>query len=258
MKKFLKYLQTHYLLFSFFTLYLVIPLILVLAGFLCAHSLEFVSENIISVISGILAYIGTTVLGMVSVWQNKQAFVVNTRLMHLQRSEFEKNKSSIIRFQKNCELQKNSLSNNESEKNIQNYYVLASNDFDNLNNDVDCLVFYYESIGHELNQIKIPKIKIKYQNNTIYYYQTKHQIKTGFCYDFENQAYKLKILLLSKNSITKNLKNKQFEVSMALELFSKANIQSNMNITFCIDNFDQISISNVFYYYDNDEITPST
>lgn len=260
MKKFLKYLQTHYLLFSFFMLYLIIPLILICAGFLCAHSLEFVSENIISVISGILAYIGTTILGMISVWQNKQAFVVNSRLMHLQRSEFEKNKSSIIRFKQDCQIQKEKLPDDIFEKNnttaIQNYYFLSSNDYDDKNQNCDCLTLYFESMGHELNQIKISKIKVQNKKQSTMFFQTKHQFKTGFCYDFEKQAYKLMILLMDNKNMLEKYAKDQFKVVMNIELLSKANIQSNMHVTFCINDYQNTkSISDVFYYYDNDEIT---
>lgn len=253
----LKYLQTHYLLFSFFILYLIIPLILILAGFLCAHSLEFVSENIITVISGILAYIGTTVLGMISVWQNKQAFVVNSRLMHLQKSEFEKNKSSIIRFKQDCQIKEKKLSQSifDQTQQFQNFYFLTDKTYTNNTQDCKQLIFYFESIGHELNQIKIPKLQIKSETQNLSFYQTKHQFKTGFSYDFEKQSYKLLILLFGDFQ-KKMFEQSTFKIFMNLELLSKANIQSNLNITFDIKSLEKTKkITDIFYFYDDDKIT---
>ena len=111
-------------------------------------------------------------------------------------------------------------------------------------------------MGHELNQIKISKIKVQNKKQSTMFFQTKHQFKTGFCYDFEKQAYKLMILLMDNKNMLEKYAKDQFKVVMNIELLSKANIQSNMHVTFCINDYQNTkSISDVFYYYDNDEIT---
>src|SRR5699024_5438876 len=97
MKKFYENFKKHYLLFAFIILYIIIPIVLSLACYIFANGLEFVTQNVITIISGVFAYIGTMVLGLVSVCQNRQSVKVNERLMRLQQSEFEKNKSAIIR-----------------------------------------------------------------------------------------------------------------------------------------------------------------
>lgn len=260
MKKILNFLKVHYLLFSVVVLYIIIPLTLVTIFHFSAHSLEFVSENIIAVLSGILAYIGTTVLGIVSVWQNKQAFIVNTRLMHLQRSEFEKNKSSIIRLTNKIEFSIYEFEADFFEKTLelpQNFYLLAEDEYSKRLNKVECVDLYFDSIGHELSKIKIKSVNIESAKlKTKIYKQLNEKTKTGFCYDFEKQAYKLSLLLFSDKIFLENIANKtRISFDIVMTLYSKADIQSDLHITIVLKDFEKNKqIDSVMYYYYNDEI----
>ena len=258
MKKFLNYLKQHYLLFSVLVLYIFIPFILIFTFYFSAHSLEFVSENIITILSGVLSYIGTTVLGIVSVWQNKQAFVVNSRLMHLQRSEFEKNKSSIIRFDNTIEFSQYQFDQEfftASQKLPQNFYILAEENYNKQTNKVECVDLFFDSIGHELSKINIKNVKIKTQNMKKEYFKLFDKTKTGFCFDFEKQAYKLSLLLFSNKMYLENHSKKSMEIDIIMELHSKANIQSNLHITVVLKDYEKTKkINSVMYYYNNDEI----
>lgn len=257
MKKCIEFLKNHYLLFSFVTLYVVIPIILILACYFSAHSLEFVSENIITVISGILAYIGTTVLGLVSVWQNKQAFIVNSRLMHLQRSEFEKNKSSIIRFKQEIEFSSYVIAKDFFErcKELpQNFYMLADENYAKNTDKVESIELFFDSLGHELNKIKILKVILSNKNQQKTYTPLKEETKTGFCFDFEQQAYKLSLLLFDeKLSMEKFMAKGNVTIDIVLNVCSKANIRSNLHSTITVDNSTK-KIHTILYYYYNDEI----
>ena len=259
MKKIFNFLKTHYLLFSVLTLYIIIPFVLIVIFHFSAHSLEFVSENIISVLSGILAYIGTTVLGIVSVWQNKKAFFVNNRLMHLQKSEFEKSKSSIIRFKKNVEFSVYEFEKEfftQSQKLPQNFFILAEDNYIQQNNRVECVDFYFDSIGYEISKIKIEEVTVKTANLQKKYKSLYEKTKTGFCYDFETNSYKMSLLLFcDKMYLQSNAEKNDIDFDLKINLYSKANVESSVHITIMLKDFAKTnSVNSVMYYYYDDEI----
>ena len=240
-------------------MYIIIPITLLIIFHFSSHSLEFVSENIISVLSGILAYIGTTVLGIVSVWQNQKAFFVNNNLMNLQRSEFEKNKSSIIRFKDNIDFSLYEFNQEfftQSQKLPQNFYILADENYKNDTNKVECIDLFFENIGYEISKIKIESVSIKAKSVNKKYSPLYDKTKTGFCYDFEKQAYKLSLLLFSDKIFVEDcVKENETNLDIVLNLYSKADVQSHMHITVVLEDYSKTKhITSVMYYYYKDEI----
>ncbi len=263
MKKFYENFKKHYLLFAFIILYIIIPIVLSLACYIFANGLEFVTQNVITIISGVLAYIGTTVLGLVSVWQNRQSVKVNERLMRLQRSEFEKNKSSIIRLKDTANFEKYSLGQEffEKCKEIpQSFFILHSENFNkqNLNKQYLKSDFYFDSIGHELNKIKIEKVVLKSDKNELGFLPFKLETNTGYTFEFSQEAFKLSFLLFDNTLLSnfeKLIKSNTLLFEIQLILISKANIFSSLFLSINLKDYVSTNkIKNCLYYYNKDSI----
>lgn len=263
MKKFYEKFKKHYLLFAFIVLYIIIPIVLSLACYIFANGLEFVTQNVITIISGILAYIGTTVLGLVTVWQNRQSVKVNERLMRLQRSEFEKNKSSIIRLKDTANFEKYSLNQDFFEKCKaipQSFFILHSDNFDikDLKKQYLKADFYFDSVGHELNQIKIEKVVLKSEGGELSFLPFKMETNTGYTFEFSQEAFKLSLLLFDNSLLTtfkKLVESDTLLFEMQIVLISKANIFSSLFLSINLKEFSATNkIKNCLYFYNKDSI----
>lgn len=262
MSNFIQKIKKHYLLLSFIILYVIIPILLSLVSYLCAHSLEFFSENVITIVSGVLAYIGTTTLGLVSVWQNRQSVKVNERLMRLQCSEFKKNKSSIIRIKETINFEKYKISNDffDKCKEIpQSFFVLESQNFNKNSSDKFLRVdFFFDSIGHELNEIGIQRLTIRTDKNKIIFKPSQTKPNTGYTFEFEEQAFKLSLLLFD-NDLLHQFDKMVLSNTLLFEidtlLVSKASISSSLFLSLNLKDYkDSHKIKNCLYFYNKDSL----
>ena len=262
MKVFYEKFKKHYLLTSMIVLYAIIPIALAIVFNLNFHSLDYASQNIVTIISGVLSYIGTTALGLISVWQNRQSFFVNERLMKLQRSEFEKNQASILRFKEDIEFEKYKISDDFFEKCKaipQSFFVMKNKEFSKEDKSEYLKVcLFFDSIGFELNTIEIEKLVLKTSKDTRTFIKYPIDCNTGYTFEFEKNAFKMSILLFDNDLLSKFkslIESDTMLLELDLLLTSKANISSQTFISINLKNYkDTNKIKNCLYFHNKDSL----
>ena len=216
----------------------IFPIVATVIVFTC-----FQMEDIGSYIGGLLAYIGTVVLGIV-------AFLQNEKLHRLE----ETSKRSQVFFSGNFEVQEMDCDPKfieNSQKSSCNYFVFADNENFQAKKLLH-LVFPFDAKGYDLEEISLKELIINEDSENSFKLIKNKAVKTELVYSVEKKSYQLEIAVLtSRISDWKRLiKSNDFIISLKYELMSSVKVKSAFSAKlnfFNNENFESGRVDNISY-----------
>ena len=105
------------------------------------------------------------------------------------------------------------------------------------------------SIGSPIGKIKIEEVTVKTANLQKKYKSLYEKTKTGFCYDFETNSYKMSLLLFcDKMYLQSNAEKNDIDFDLKINLYSKANVESSVHITIMLKDFANLKNCNLYIF----------
>lgn len=236
----------------FLNILLIVALIIVPIIAILLSIFAFNVTDIGSFIGGIVSYIGTVILGAVSLSQN-------IRLHKLERSS----KKTRIQFDGTLTYKVSSVADDFVENSIQapsNYFLISDNkDFKGEN--LITLRFPFKIDGYSLKYAILDGVIVNEEEHNEQQLFINRDVRTEVVYSVKDKTFQIELAIIAAEfkKIQQLIKSNDLIISLYYKLISSADVMTLFITKFNLGNFlesqigeDKYEMNNISYWEDND------
>ncbi len=225
---------------------ILVPIVAIVLAFV------FKLSDIGSFIGGIVTYIGTVILGFVSLRQN-------TRLHKLERSS----KKTRIQFDGTLTYKVSSVADDfveNSEQAPSNYFLISDNkDFKGEN--LITLRFPFKVDGYSLKYTILDYVRINEEEQNEQEFFVNRNVRTEVVYSVKDKTFQLELAFIAAEfkKVQQLIKSNDFIISLYYQLISSADVKTLFVTKLNLGNFlesplgnDKYEMDNISYWENND------